>query len=162
MDPQPVTPTDRDALLAVAVETGLFTAPEAEGLLGGILDALAAGDLPDGSAALACRLVAGGPVVGWCYFSPDAHAEGVWNLWWLGVEPSAHGRGVGTSLLRSAEATARQHGARMMIIETSSMDSQARARRFYSREGYADVGRVPDFYGSGDDKIIYHRPLAAD
>lgn len=157
----PVTPADRPALLAVATATGLFSAAEAESLLGGILDALASGDLPDGSTAVACRLAPDGPVCGWTYVAPDAHAEGVWNLWWLGVEPSAHGSSAGTMLLRDAEARALANGARLMIIETSAKDSQARARRFYAREGYADVGRIPEFYGPGDDKVIFFRHLAS-
>ncbi|HEX9166087.1 MAG TPA: GNAT family N-acetyltransferase [Gemmatimonadales bacterium] len=159
---EPITIAERAALLAVATATGLFTADEAESLLGRILDQLASCGLPAGHAALACREVPGGSPVGWTYFAPDPHAEGVWNVWWLGVDPASHGTGAGWSLLRRAEAQAAADGARLMIIETSSKDSQARARRFYGKEGYAECGRIPDFYGEGDDKVIFaRRPRAA-
>ena len=154
-----VSSRDRSALLAVATATGLFSEADAEGLLGGVLDALAADSLSDGSAAVACRLSQFGPVCGWTYLAPDDHADGVWNLWWLGVEPTAHGSGAAAALLHHAESHALAHRARLMIVETSSLDSTARARRFYSREGYAAIGQVPEFYGPGDDKVIFFRRL---
>jgi ribosomal protein S18 acetylase RimI-like enzyme len=96
-------------------------------------------------------------VVGWTYFAPDAYADGVWNVWWLGVEPASHGAGVGALLLRQAEAQAASEGGRLMVVETSAAPSQARARRFYVKEGYSECGCVPDFYGEGDDKVILAR-----
>ncbi len=154
---EPVNISERSALLAVAVETGLFAPTDAEALLGNVLDQLYAGTLPDGHAALTCRTRADGGVQGWTYFAPDQYAEGVWNVWWLGVIPEAHGTGVGGALLRAAESRALRAGARIVVIETSSKESQARARRFYSKEGYAECGRVPDFYGEDDHKVIFSR-----
>ncbi|MDX2184616.1 MAG: GNAT family N-acetyltransferase [Gemmatimonadaceae bacterium] len=157
----PVSPDDRGTLLTLATRTGLFSAEDAEGLLGGVLDGLTAGALAEGSVAFVSRPAPSAPANGWTYVAPDDHAAGVWNLWWLGVDPRAHGTGAATALVRRAEAHARERGARLMIIETSALDPQARARRFYAREGYAAVGRVPDFYGAGDDKIIFFRSLTA-
>jgi ribosomal protein S18 acetylase RimI-like enzyme len=157
MTAEPVAPSDRSQLLAIAVATGLFTADEADGLLGGVLDQLANNSLPAGHSALLCRTSPGSAAVGWTYFAPDPHADGVWNVWWLGVEPGAHGTGAGALLLRQAEAQAAAGGGRLVIVETSAKDAQARARRFYAKEGYAECGRVPDFYGDGDDKVIFAR-----
>lgn len=157
-----VTPSDRAPLLAIAVATGLFTADEADGLLGGVLDQLASSSLPAGHSALLCRMVPGSAVVGWTYFAPDPHAGGVWNVWWLGVEPASQGAGAGALLLRRAEAQAAAEGGRLMIVETSAKAPQARARRFYAKEGYSECGCVPDFYGEGDDKVIFaRRPRSA-
>lgn len=157
MNVVPVEPVDRSALLAVAVKTGLFSPDDAEVLLGGVLDQLAAGTLPGGHAALACRTLPDAEVIGWTYFAPDQYAEGVWNVWWLGVSTEAHGMGAGQSLLRAAESHAHAAGARIVVVETSSGDAQARARMFYAKEGYAECGGVPDFYGDGDHKVIFSR-----
>jgi hypothetical protein len=46
-------------------------------------------------------------------------------------------------------------GGRLLIIETSALPPTARARRVYERRGFSAWGRVPDFYGDGDDKMIY-------
>jgi ribosomal protein S18 acetylase RimI-like enzyme len=154
---QAVTAADRSELLAVATATGLFTTEDAESLLGGILDQLESNELPAGHAAVACRTAVGAQIVGWTYFAPDAHAEGVWNVWWIGVAPDSHGSGAGSLLLRHAEAEAAAASGRLVVIETSSLDSQARARRFYAREGYLECGVVPDFYAEGDHKVIFAR-----
>lgn len=154
---QPVNFSDRAELIGVAVKTGIFSPTEAEALLGSILDQLAEGILPDGHAALSCRTHSGGVVTGWTYFAPDQYAEGVLNVWWLGVSPEEQGTGVGTALLRAAESLALDNGARIVVIETSSKEPQARARGFYLRQGYAECGRVPDFYGDGDHKVIFSR-----
>jgi hypothetical protein len=68
---------ERAALLDLAVQTTLFTTPEAEGLLGRVLDELAAQSLPDGHAVVSCRNSHEEPVLGWAYFAPDQYAEHV-------------------------------------------------------------------------------------
>jgi ribosomal protein S18 acetylase RimI-like enzyme len=148
---------DRQALIAIAVSTGLFTSEEAEGLLGGVLDGLASGSLPEGHQAVACRLRAGGSFVGWTYFAPDQHAQGVWNLWWIGVDPEHHGVGAGVQLLRHAESVVASKGGRVLIIETSDALALARARRFYEAQGYRECGRIPDFYAEGESKVVFAR-----
>lgn len=55
----------------------------------------------------------------------------------------------------AVEREVRARGGRLLIIETSALPPTARARRFYERRGYAACGRIPDFYGDGDDKVIY-------
>jgi ribosomal protein S18 acetylase RimI-like enzyme len=148
---------DRDALLGIAVRTGLFTPEEAEGLLGGVLEGLASGSLPEGHQSAACRLRSGGPLIGWTYFAPDDHAEGVWNLWWIGVDPEHHGVGAGLHLLRHAEKIVSSKAGRVLVIETSDAPALARARRFYESQGYRECGRIPDFYAEGESKVIFAR-----
>ena len=47
-------------------------------------------------------------------------------------------------------------------METSGRPSYEGARVFYEREGYRETARVPDFYGSGDDKVIYVKRLTGN
>lgn len=156
-----VRPTDTPALLDLACATGLFQPADAQALLGGVLDALHAGQLGAGHAALLWAPHDEAPAGGWVYFAPDAHADGVWNLWWIGVRPEHHGHGGGAALLDAVEAAVTEQGARVLIIETSALPPLARARRFYAQRGYTECGRVPHFYGVGDDKIIFARTLSA-
>lgn len=155
----PVQKHERAALLSLAVSTGLFTTTDAEGLLGGILDALATGGLPEGHAAVACRESSDGPTIGWSYYAPDPYADTVWNVWWIGVRPNHHGSGAGQRLLAHIEQTAIAAGARVIVIETSDQAPLARARSFYTKLGYAERGRIPDFYADGDAKVIFSRTL---
>lgn len=156
--PRPVRPDERARLLDVAVSTGLFRAEEAEGLLGVVLDGLAAGELPAGHGAVAVD--GAGGAAGWAYYAPDPYAADVWNLWWIGVDPAAHGTGLGRILLEHAEAAAAAGGGRVLVIETSDQAPMARARAFYARAGYGERGRIPDFYADGEAKVIFSRRVA--
>jgi ribosomal protein S18 acetylase RimI-like enzyme len=152
-------PSERSALLALAVETGLFSADEADALLGGVLDAFAAGTLDAEHTVRTIRVHPESPIAGWSYYAPDAFASGVWNVWWIGFAPSAHGSGLARELLHHIESSLVSSGARVVVIETSDQPPLARARRFYAREGYRVCGRVPDFYGNGDGKVIFAKTL---
>ncbi len=69
-------------------------------------------------------------------------------------------KGVGQALLSYVEQTAAASGARVIVIETSDLPSLARARNFYLKHGYEERGRIPDFYATGESKIIFSRSLA--
>ncbi|MBD2107024.1 GNAT family N-acetyltransferase [Nodosilinea sp. FACHB-13] len=156
-----VRESEREELLSLAVSTGLFTPEDAEGLLGGILDGLAAGGLPEGHMAVACRKSHDSEAIGWSYYAPDPYAENILNVWWIGVAPEHHGSGAGHVLLLHIEKEARDQGVRVVVIETSDQAPMARARKFYDKQGYAERGRIPDFYGQGDAKVIFSRSLAS-
>lgn len=150
---------ERDHLLEIAVQTGLFTPGDAEGLLGGVLTGLAGGLLPEGHAAVTCRRAPDAPAAGWSYFAPDPYADRVWNLWWIGVLPHEQGGGVAAALLSHVERVAAAHGARLLIIETSDLEPMGRARRFYEKFGYVERGRIPQFYGLDEAKVIFSRNI---
>jgi ribosomal protein S18 acetylase RimI-like enzyme len=152
--------TETDDLLKLAVSTGLFSPEEADALLGETLGQWHAGKLPAGHAATVAA-DAGDKALGWSYFAPDPNAGGVWNLWWIGCRPDAFGSGVGRALLAEFESVAHRAGARILIVETSSSSQLDRARRFYAREGYAQRGDIPNFYGPNDNKLIFVKEIAA-
>jgi ribosomal protein S18 acetylase RimI-like enzyme len=154
-----VTPQERAHLLGIATRTGLFSEEEAESLLGGVLDGLKATELPEGHQAFSCRKEADGAAVGWCYFAPDDHAAGVWNLWWIGVDPTEHGSKAGRAILAHVEESVIRAGGRLLVIETSDSEALARARRFYTRAGYKDCGHIPHFYAENEAKVIFARCL---
>lgn len=153
----PIRIEDREELLAVAVNTGLFSMEDAEALLGHVLDELAGGRLGDGHRAIECRRTANDPVIGWCYYAPDAYSEKIWNVWWIGVLPESHGGGAGPALLAHVTDEAIQAGARAMVIETSDQAALERARRFYVKQGFEVRGAIPDFYAKGESKVIFSR-----
>jgi ribosomal protein S18 acetylase RimI-like enzyme len=157
---QPPAERDTDALVALACATGLFTPPEADALLRRTLEGFHAGALGEGHEVLVRRADGGGAALGWAYFSPDPHADGVWELWWIGVDPAQHRRGVGAELLREVELRVARAGGRLLMIATSSLPPLAAARSFYARHGYARCGQIPDYYGRGDDKVLFAKAMA--
>lgn len=150
---------DREALINIALETGLFGRDEAEFLLGGTIDALVGGSLPETHYGLVGRDESSGAALGWSYFAPDNYADGVWNVWWIGVSPAHYGSGAAQVLLAHIEKIIVQSAGRVIVIETSDQPLLERARRFYAKCGYKECGRIPDFYGSGDAKIIFARSV---
>lgn len=157
---RPATPVDTPALVALGTATGLFQPLEAEALLGQTLDDLHAGRLAEGHLAWLSTDDPAGAPSGWVYFSPEAKADQVWQLWWIGVAPARQGRGIGDELLRFVEDHVRAAGGRLLLIETSSLPALERTRHFYAKRGYTACGRVPDYYGDGDDKVIYAKRMA--
>ena len=152
-------PADTPALIALADETGLFQPGESSSLLGGVLDAFHAGQLGAGHLAWVWADGPGAAPAGWVYFAPTEKADGVWDLWWIGVAPARQGEGIGGDLLRSVEAHARTAGGRLLVVETSSQPALEPTRRFYVRQGYTECGLVPDFYADGDGKLIYAKRI---
>jgi len=64
-------------------------------------------------------------------------------------------------LLGFVEGHVRAAGGRLLVIESSSQPTFDPVRRFYSKRGYVECGRVPDFYADGDGKVIVAKRLAA-
>lgn len=100
-----------------------------------------------------------GRAVGYACFGLASLSDGVFDLYWIVVDPTMHGRGVGRALLRAAERAARSEGGRWLVAETSGMPSYEATRAFYRAAGYVELGRLPEFYRVGDDKISFGRSL---
>ena len=75
------------------------------------------------------------------------------------VHRRARRRGVGEALLRTAENHAREHGKRLLVLDTASGD----AERLYARAGWIRVGVVPGFAlwpeGGLCDTTFFYRTL---
>lgn len=68
-----------------------------------------------------------------------AHLQRWFFVKLLAVAPEARGRGIGAQLLARAEALARADGLVGIYLDTFEFQ----APRFYLREGYREVGRLP-------------------
>lgn len=158
---RPAAPADTPALVALGVATGLFQPAEADLLLRSVLDDVHADRLGEGHLAYVWADDPAAPPAGWVYFSPEAKADGVWELWWIGVDPTRQGRGIGDESLRFVEDRVREAGGRLLLISTSSLPLLARTRQFYAKRGYTECGRIPDYYADGDDKVVFAKRVAA-
>lgn len=68
-----------------------------------------------------------------------AHLQRWFFVKLLAVSPEARGRGIGARLLAQAEAMAREEGLVGIYLDTFKFQ----APRFYLREGYREIGRLP-------------------
>jgi GNAT superfamily N-acetyltransferase len=98
-------------------------------------------------------------VIGYICYGPTPLTEGTWDIYWMAVAPEKQGKGIGAALMEAAEENIVAGGGRLAIIETSSIPSYEKTRRFHSRHGYELVAHIPDFYAIGDDKLILQKQL---
>ena len=96
-------------------------------------------------------------VTGFAFARLEAMTDRTWNILAIGVDPMTHRQGIATQLLAGLEADL---DARLIVIETTQLPEQDPARAFYERRGYARQGHVVDFYGDGEDKIIFRKAVA--
>lgn len=151
---------DKSAMVGLANDTGIFQPGEAEALLGGVLESLHAGSLGEGHQAHVSTDISSGEITGWVYFGPTPNADGVWDLWWIGVAPARQGRRIGGALLRFVEDRVRDASGRLLLVETSSLPKFEPVRRFYRYHQFIECGTVPDFYGPGNGKVIFAKRIS--
>lgn len=154
----PATAVHEADIVRLALVNRMFAIEELDGfaeLLHGYLD----GDLEDHHWVVATR---DDTVVAAAYYAPEPFADRLWNLYFLAVDPDRHGTGTGTGLLDHVERSLQDQGAsvaRILIVETSSTDAYANARGFYRARGYDEEARIRDFYGPGDNLVVYWKAL---
>ena len=94
-------------------------------------------------------------VAGYLCWGPTPLTEGTHDLYWMSVAPNQQGSGFGKQLVTWLEHKVEERKGRMIVIETSSQPKYEPTRQFYLRAGYREVARIPEFYASGDDRVIY-------
>ncbi|MDP5338081.1 MAG: GNAT family N-acetyltransferase [Nodularia sp. (in: cyanobacteria)] len=93
------------------------------------------------------------------YLAPERMTEGTWNLYLIAVHPDHQQQGRGTALLAYVEQMLAERGERLLLVETSGLDSFEYVRAFYRKSGYDEEARIREFYKAGDDKIVFRKAL---
>ena len=166
MEVRDATPADAEALAGVladcfegyrAFAPPGWSPPPPERELAGLKARL-------GQPWLFCQLaVDGGEVAGHVGVVPSEQARwpesapGLAHLWQLFVRAPWWGSGVGSELHARAIADAAARGCTELRLYTPAL--QARARRFYEREGWAPRGEPFDEPSFGMALVEYRRPV---
>jgi ribosomal protein S18 acetylase RimI-like enzyme len=151
---RPLAPADRDRVEAITRAVGVFRENEipvalevfdgATGANGKRLD-------PDYRAA---GIEQDGRLLAWACWGPTPGTAATFDLYWIVVDPGCQGCGLGTLLLDEMER--RIAGtARVVVIVTSGRADYGNTRAFYLRHGYSIKGTIEDYYGPGDDQVIF-------
>jgi len=101
----------------------------------------------------------GGETVGYACYGLIPCTAASYDLYWIGVAPGRQGGGLGQRLLDETEKRVRAAGGTSLYAETSGRSQYAPTRAFYERCGYAIVSVLPEFYGPGDDKVVFVKRL---
>jgi ribosomal protein S18 acetylase RimI-like enzyme len=100
-----------------------------------------------------------GAPIGYACFGATPMTASTFDLYWIAVATAAQGRGVGRQLLAEVESRLAARGCLTLRIETSSLEGEGGAARFYERAGFERVGRIDDFYRPGDHLITFAKRL---
>lgn len=139
-------PSDRDAI-AQLITRGPFRPDE-------ISCALELLDAALGRADTYEALIAEDPLpIGYVCFGATPMTEATFDVYWIVVAPESQGQGVGRALMAETERALAARAARTIRIETSSLEGEGGAVRFYLRAGFSQVGLIADFYRAGDDLV---------
>src|SRR5262245_2247051 len=98
-------------------------------------------------------------VMGYACFGATPMTDATYDLYWLVVSPETRGRGVGGALFAAVAEELKQRGGRIIRVETSSLEGQGGARRFYEKAGLRLSGAIADFYREGDDLLVFAKVL---
>jgi len=90
--------------------------------------------------------------------SPSAES-GLAHFWQLFVDPAFHGTGLAALLHDAALREAESRGYNEMRLFAAA--GQARARRFYEREGWVAQGPPYVLEGFGMEVVEYRRPISS-
>ena len=97
--------------------------------------------------------------LGFACYGPRSLTDRVYDLYWVAVDPSARRLGVGRRLMEKVEASVREKGGRILVIETSGTEKYAGTRAFYSSTGYKHEATLADLYADDDDLLIFTKRL---
>jgi GNAT superfamily N-acetyltransferase len=83
------------------------------------------------------------------------------NVWlaWFAVDPECQGQGLGLKLLSGIESLAEQLGFGKLLVETYEHPDFDKARRFYEKNGFEQVGQVNDYLPDGSAMIVYGKRI---
>ena len=153
-------PSDRAQLIDILSQGAGFRSEEVACAIE-LLDAALAPADPDGDCYEARVAVADDSerVLGYACFGATPMTEAAYDLYWLVVAAGARGRGIGGALFTSVEDELRRRGGHVIRVETSSLEGQGGARRFYEKTGFRLAGAIPGFYRAGDDLLVFAKEL---
>jgi GNAT superfamily N-acetyltransferase len=100
-----------------------------------------------------------GTVAAYACFGKNAMTKATFDLYWIATRADRMGRGYGKAMVAFVEEEARKRGGKLLVIETSSLESYGTTREFYLKIGCTLAATLPDYYAEGDDKLIYLKKL---
>jgi ribosomal protein S18 acetylase RimI-like enzyme len=149
-----LSPGDPAAIEQLVRDTGFFSTDEIA-----IARELADDGLANGPASHYRFVIAeqDGALLGYTCFGPIPGTRSGWDLYWIAVRRAAQRRHLGRALLEITELAVQAAGGTRLYAETSSRAQYEPTRAFYLCRGYTVAAQLPDFYGPGDDKLVYSK-----
>lgn len=100
-------------------------------------------------------------VVGFLLYGKDPLSVSSFDILWIAVEPSQHGQGIGRMLLEEAERRIVAAGGTQVVLQTLEHPEEPALHAFYEHCGYTRMAVLEDYYGPGENQVLYRKVLAA-
>jgi len=100
-----------------------------------------------------------GIVQAYVCFGHTPLTQHTFDFYWMVIDSQHQRRGLGFMLFQHVEHQVRARDGKLLMCETSSLESYERVVRLYDKLGYQHVARIKNFYREGDDKLIYMKEL---
>jgi ribosomal protein S18 acetylase RimI-like enzyme len=154
---RPLVEKDRARLLSMLIKTRAFTSEEMDVAME-LIDVVLK-DQTQKDYQIHCLVDDQDQAIGYICHGPAPMTQGTFDLYWIAVEPDFQDQGVGSKLLSFLEEVVRAKGGRMILADTSTIPQYEKTRKFYLRNGFQEVARIPDYYHPDNDRVTFCRKL---
>ena len=148
---------DRAKLLSILIRTQAFTSEEMNVAME-LID-IVLKDRNQKDYKIHCMVNDQDQPIGYVCYGPTPMTQGTFDLYWIAVDPESQKLGIGSKLLVFLEKLIKELEGRMILADTSTLPQYERTRRFYVKNGFQEVARVPDYYHPGNDRITFCKKL---
>lgn len=154
---RPLFEKDKTTLLSMLTRTQSFTSAEID-VARELID-IVLKDQIQKDYLIDCMVDDQNLAIGYVCYGPTPMAQGTFDLYWIAVDPDFQGQGAGSKLIRSLEEGVKARGGRMILADTSTVPHFEKTQKFYVKNGFQEVARIPDYYHPGNDRITFCKRL---
>jgi len=148
---------DRAILLSMLIKTQAFTSAEIDVAME-LID-IVLKDRIQKDYQIDCMVDDQDLAIGYICYGPTPMARGTFDLYWIAVDPDFQEQGAGARLLSFLEEGVKAREGRMILADTSTIPQFEKTQKFYLKNGFQEVARVPDYYHPGNDRITFCKRL---
>jgi len=157
MKVRPLIEKDRATLLSMLIRTRAFTSAEIDVAME-LIDSVLK-DPMQKDYQIYCLVDDRDQAVGYICYGPTPMTQGTFDLYWIAVDPDFQEKGAGSRLLSFLEEVVKAEGGRLILADTSTIPHYERTQRFYLKNGFQEVARIPDYYHPGNDRVTFCKRL---
>lgn len=150
---RPLVEKDRAGLLLMLIKTRAFTSQEIDVAME-LID-IVLKDSIQKDYRIYCMVEDEDQSIGYICYGSTPMTQGTFDLYWIAVDPDFQKQGVGSTLLGFLEKVVKGEGGRLILADTSTIPHYEKTQKFYLKNGFQEVARVPDYYHPGNDRITF-------
>ena len=106
------------------------------------------------------KIVENDKIVGFATFGPNPCTSHSWDLYWIAVHEKMRNKHFGGLLLNAVEKSIAEKKGKIIWIETAGRPLYEPTRHFYLKNGYELSATLKEYYGEGDDKLVYRKEIS--